>query len=81
LCVGDGSNPAFYYNLTQPSQTQFGVGPLVLADAFTGTLFGIEGILGFVGSNGGLINSSSSFYGKTLADLGIRESGNWGFGL
>lgn len=78
ICVGDGRTPANYYNLVQPSQTQFGSGTLVLADLFSGTLFGIEGELGFVGSNEGLINSSSTFLGKTLPDLGIRESGNLG---
>jgi hypothetical protein len=78
VCVGDGSTLSNYYTLVQPSQAYFGDGPLVRADESTGSLFGIEGNLGFVGSNGGVINSSSTFFGKTLTDLGIRASGDLG---
>jgi hypothetical protein len=73
VCVGDGTTPAHYYSLTQPTTQSFGTGPLVLANSHVGSLFGIEGKIGFVGSNQSTVHSSSTFLNTNLAGMGINQ--------
>jgi hypothetical protein len=73
VCVGDGTTPAHYYSLTQPTTQSFGIGPLVLANSHLGFLFGIEGKIGFIGSNQSTVHSSSTFLNTNLASLGINQ--------
>lgn len=81
LCIGNSSQTAQYFTLSNPVQQSFGTGPLTQATSSSGDFFGLEGQLGIVGSNytsGSMIHSFSVFPNTTAAALGIASFGDLG---
>ena len=71
ICVGSGGG--FAYSITGPSS--FGAGPGRYADTSSGGLFGFNSALGILATSGTIIDSTSTWSGATLADLGISPGG------
>lgn len=67
ICLGSGAGWA--YRVTGPSSID---GLARLADASSGSLFGVNGALGLLASASTTVNSSSTWHNITLADFGLQ---------
>lgn len=80
ICVGSGQG--YTYSIAGPSSFGFETSIGRYADESKGGLFGINGALGLLASDGTEINSQSIWRGTTLSGLGLEPGpiGKWQIG-